>query len=123
MNDMFPKTAKNQGKMLLPTPIKYTFCTLDPRRKCRLSRKETQMKKDKKKFKEAFFEGLLEIVLTLIFFGIGALVVSAFGVELDSPNIDFDLIILLGIIVPVVVFGLVCTLIQWLKKIIKDKQK
>ena len=77
------------------------------------------MKKDKKKLKEAFFEGLLEIVLTLIFFGIGALIVSAFRVELDSPNIDFDLIILLGI----VVFGIVCSLVQWLKKIIKGKQK
>ena len=81
------------------------------------------MKKDKKKFKEAFFEGLLEIVLTLIFFGIGALVVSALGVELDSPNIDFDLIVLLGIIVLVVVFGLVYALVQWLKKTIKSKQK
>jgi len=69
------------------------------------------------------FEGLLEIVLTLIFFGIGALIVSAFGIKLDSPNIDFDLIILLGILVPVVVFGLVCTFVQWLKKIIKGKQK
>lgn len=55
------------------------------------------MKKDKKKLKEAFFEGLLEIVLTLIFLGIGALIVSVFGVELDSPNIDFDLIVLLGV--------------------------
>ena len=77
------------------------------------------MKKDKKKLKEAFFEGLLEI----IFFGIGALVVSAFGVELNSQNIDFDLIVLLGIIVPVVVFGLVYALVQWLKKTIKGKQK
>ena len=81
------------------------------------------MKKDKKKLKEAFFEGLLEIVLTLIFFGIGALIVSAFGVDLDSPNIDFDLIVLLGIIVPIVVFGLICTLVQWLKRITKGKQK
>ena len=80
------------------------------------------MKKDKKKLKEAFFEGLLEIVLTLIFFGIGALIFSAFGVELDSPNIDFDLIVLLGIIVPIVVFGLVCALVKWLKKIIKIKK-
>ena len=79
--------------------------------------------KDKKKLKKAFFEGLLEIVLTLIFFGIGALIVSALGIKLDSPNIDFDLIILLGILVPVVVFGLVCTFVQWLKKIIKGKQK
>mgnify|MGYP003292850356 FL=1 len=81
------------------------------------------MKKDKKKLKEAFFEGLLEIVLTLIFFGIGALVVSAIGVELDSPNIDFDLIVLLGIIVPVVAFGLVYASVQWLKKTVKSKQK
>ena len=79
------------------------------------------MKKDKKKLKEAFFEGLLEIILTLIFFAIGALVVSAFGVDFDSPNIDFDLIVLLGIIVPVVVFGLVYALVQWLKKTIKGK--
>ena len=81
------------------------------------------MKKDKKKLKEVFFEGLLEIVLTLIFFGIGALIVSALGVKLDSPNIDFDLIILLGIVVPFAVFGIVCLLVQWLKKIIKGKQK
>ncbi len=81
------------------------------------------MKKDKKKLKEAFFEGLLEILLTLIFFGIGALIFSAFGVELDSPNIDFDLIVLLGIVVPVVAFGIVCSLVHWLKKIIKGKQK
>ena len=81
------------------------------------------MKKDKKKLKEAFFEVLLEIVLTLIFFGTGALIVSALGIELDSPNIDFDLIVLLGIIVPVVVFGLVYSFVQWLKKTIKSKQK
>ena len=81
------------------------------------------MKKDKKKLKEAFFEGLLEIVLTLVFFGIGALIVSAFGGDLNSPNIDSDLIVLLGIIVPIVVFGLICTLVQWLKRITKGKQK
>jgi len=81
------------------------------------------MKKDKRKLKEAFFEGLLEIVLTLIFFGIGAILFSMFGVELDSKNIDFDLIVLLGIIVPVVVFGLIYALVQWIKKVIKGKQK
>ena len=81
------------------------------------------MKKDKKKLKEALFEGLLEIVLTLIFFGIGALIVNALGVELDSPNLDFDGIVLLGMIVPAAVFGLVCAFVQCFKKIIKGKQK
>jgi hypothetical protein len=81
------------------------------------------MKKDKKKMKDAFFEGLLEIALTLVFFGIGALIVSAFGAELDAPNIDFDLIVLLGIVVPLAGFGVVYALFQWFKKIIKRKQK
>ena len=29
--DMFPNTAKNQGQMLLSTPIKYTFWLYNPR--------------------------------------------------------------------------------------------
>ena len=28
---MFPKITKNQGKMLLPAPIKYTFWLYNPR--------------------------------------------------------------------------------------------
>ena len=31
LNDMFPKTAKNQGQTLLPAPIKYTFWLYNPR--------------------------------------------------------------------------------------------
>ena len=81
------------------------------------------MKKDKKKIGAVLLEGLAEIVLTLICFGIGAFIVSLFGVNLDSPNIDGDLIILLGIVVLVVIFGTVHTLVQWFKKIIASKRK
>ena len=81
------------------------------------------MKKDKKKLKEAFFEGLLEIVLTLIFFGIGALIISTFGIELDSPSINDDSIILLGIVVTIAILVIVCALVQWFKKIIGGKRK
>ena len=81
------------------------------------------MKKDKKKVKEAVFDVLLEIVLTVICFGIGALIIGAFGFRVDAPNIDFDLIILLGMVALVVVFGIVFVLFQWLKKIINGKQK
>ena len=81
------------------------------------------MKKDKKKIGAVLLEGLAEIVLTLICFGIGAFIVSLFGVSLDSPNIDGDLIILLGIVVPVVIFGAVITLVLWFKKIIGSKRK
>ena len=81
------------------------------------------MKKDKKKNGAVLLEGLAEIVLTLICFGIGAFIVSLFGVNLESPNIDGDLIILLGIVVLVVIFGTVHTLVQWFKKIIGSKRK
>ena len=66
---------------------------------------------------------LLETILTLIFFGIGALMIRILGVELDSPSIDFDWIILLGMIAPVVAFGIACAFVQLFKKIIKDKRK
>ena len=81
------------------------------------------MKKDKKKIGAVLLEGLAEIVLTLICFGIGAFIVSLFGVNLDSPNIDGDLIILLGIVVPVVILGIVHALVQCFKKIIGSNRK
>lgn len=81
------------------------------------------MKKDKKRIRGALVEGLIEVVLTLLCFGIGVFIISLFGVNLDSPNIDGDLIVLLGIVVPVVIFGTVSALVQWFKKIIGGKRK
>ena len=81
------------------------------------------MDKDKKKRKEEFFEALLEIVFSVIFFGIGAFIFSAFGFKLDSPNLDFESIVLIGLIVTVVALGLGCTVVQLLKKIFKGNRK
>ena len=81
------------------------------------------MKKDKKQIRGALMEALAEIALTLIFFGIGALVIGLFGVKLDSPNIDGDFVILIGIVVPLAIFGAVFALVQWLKQIIGGKRK
>ena len=81
------------------------------------------MKKDKQRLREALLEGLLEIVLTLIFLGIGALIIRLFGVNLGSPNMDGDLILLLGIVVFLVVMGTIVALIQWFKKILGGKHK
>ena len=81
------------------------------------------MKKDKKKIKEALLEGLVELIFTVLFFGIGAFIVSLFGVDLDAPNIDFDLLCLLGIVVPIVIFCAVCALVKWVKKTIKGTPK
>ena len=81
------------------------------------------MKKGKKKLKEAFFELAFEIVFTLLFFGIGALIINAFGIELDAQSIDFDLIVLLGIVALIIVFGAVYALIQRFKKTSNKSRK
>lgn len=81
------------------------------------------MKKDKKHIGWALLEGLGELVLTLIFLGIGIFVVDLFGVDFESPNIDYDLIILLGVVVFFMNFGIVYALVQFIKKIILGKQK
>jgi len=81
------------------------------------------MKKDKKQFKKAMLEALGELVLTLVLFVIGALILGLFGVDWGLSDIDGDLIVLIGIIVPLVVFGIVSALVDWIKKKIKGKRK
>ena len=81
------------------------------------------MKLNKKKIYEGLLEALVEIVLTLIFFGIGALIIGLFGVELDSLDTDGDLIVLIGIIVPIVIFGIVYALVRFFKKTFGGKHK
>lgn len=77
------------------------------------------MKKSKRKIDPALLEGLGEPVLTFICFGIGAFIVSLFGVELDSPDIDSNLIVLLGVVVLLIIFVIVYALVQRFKKTTK----
>jgi hypothetical protein len=81
------------------------------------------MKNNKKHIAEGLLEGLAELVLTLIFFGIGAYIVSLFGVDFNSPDVDHDLIVLLGIVAFFVIFVIAYALIRWVKKIIRGKFK
>ena len=81
------------------------------------------MKNNKKRIAEGLLEGLAELVLTLIFFGIGAYIVSLFGVDFNSPDVDHDLIVLLGIVAFFVIVGIVYALVQWIKKIIRARSK
>lgn len=80
------------------------------------------MKKDKKNIGWALLEGLGELVLTLLCLGIGIFIVSLFGVDFESPNIDYDLIILLGLVVFFVILGIICAFVQWIKKIFRGKR-
>jgi hypothetical protein len=81
------------------------------------------MKNNKKRIAEGLLDGLAELVLTLIFFGIGAYIVSLFGVDFNSPDVDHDLIVLLGIVAFFVIFVIAYALIRWVKKIIRGKFK
>ena len=81
------------------------------------------MKQNKKNVPGALLEGLAEIVVTLIFFGIGALIISLFGVSIDSLDIDGDVIVLIGIVVPIVIFAIISALVQWLKKTLGGERK
>jgi hypothetical protein len=46
-----------------------------------------------------------------------------FGVDFNSPDVDHDLIVLLGIVAFFVIFVIAYALIRWVKKIIKAKRK
>lgn len=74
------------------------------------------MKKEKRRFREALLEALGELVLTLVFFGIGALVLNLFGIDISFAEADPDLIALLGILAAVACFGLVYLAVSLIKK-------
>lgn len=76
------------------------------------------MKKNKK---EKLIEAIVEIVLTLLCLGIGVFVVGMFGVDIESDNLNYDLITLLGLIIFFLIFGVICALVQWFKKKTKGK--
>lgn len=80
------------------------------------------MKKRKVRIGEALLEILVELLMTLIFFGIGALILYLFGVNLDAPNLDGDLIVLLGIVAFAAVFGAIFALVAYIKKIFTKKR-
>ena len=81
------------------------------------------MKRSKKEIGIALLEGLVEVILSLVFFGIGAFVVGLFGVKIDSLNVDGELLVLIGIAALFAIFGLVYVLVKWVGKKIESKRK
>ena len=74
------------------------------------------MKRTKKQIKEDLLDGLLEIVLSLAFCAIGALIISLLGIDLDLSGIDLDLLILIGVGAFLAVFGIMFVVIHLIKK-------
>ncbi len=65
--------------------------------------------KDEKKiskWREALFDGIGEIVLTLIFLGVGLAVFALLGLDFDWENTDPDILILVGIAVIALAAGI-----------------
>ena len=78
------------------------------------------MKKYKASFVDALLDELVEIVIGLIAFGIGAVIVTLFGMDWDSP-IDSELIVLIGVAVPIVIAIVAMALAKHFKK--KSRQE
>lgn len=74
------------------------------------------MKKSKNRIGETLSEAMCELLLTLLFFGIGALVVCLFGVNGDLLAMDFEWIVLIGLAVTALIFGVICLLVRRIKK-------
>jgi hypothetical protein len=76
------------------------------------------MRKGKRRILEAVLEILAELLLTVLFLGLGFLIIRLFGVEAELENMDPDLIVLIGVAPFLVLFAVyVCV------KLIKGKKK
>ena len=68
-----------------------------------------------KKFLLALADGLLELAIAVLFFGIGVLVLRLFGVDFDILNTDGELIVLVGIVAFALVFAVAFLVIKSIK--------
>lgn len=73
--------------------------------------------------KERFLDVILEIILYIVIFSIGALILWLFGVSLDSQYVDFETIVLIGIVVPILIFAISSALLKKIKKIFRNKKQ
>ena len=65
---------------------------------------------------EGAIELVLEIVITAVFFGVGALILWLFGVNIDFESADLDLIVLVGVAVFFAVFAVVAVIVKAIGK-------
>ena len=73
--------------------------------------------KRKSRFREIMLEIICELALTLVCFGLGALILHLFGVDGKSLlNMDSDLVVLVGVGIILAIFVAVYFLVQFIKK-------
>ena len=81
------------------------------------------MKKEKRKIKEVLWETVCELLLALLFFGIGALILRAFGISRNNAAIDPELTVLIGFVAVAIPFLTAWFLVAWIKKRLKAPRK
>lgn len=74
------------------------------------------MKIDMKKIKEGCGEAVAEILLSLLLFGIGAVVLSLLGVDTDAEWLDGDLMMLIGFGAVIIPVGIIFAVIHIMRK-------
>lgn len=70
----------------------------------------------KRKFLEALLEIVGEVVLTLVFGGIGLLILGLFGVKSPLESLDGDLLVLIGIGAFAVIAAIVILIVKLIKR-------
>ena len=80
-------------------------------------------KRFKSRFRTELGETALEIILSLIFLGIGAMVLALFGVSGDAEWLDGDLVLLIGIGAIIVPTGIIFAVIHAVRKRKKQNVK
>ena len=75
------------------------------------------MAKKTSRFREIMLEIICELALTLVCFGLGALILHLFGVDGKSLlDMDSDLVVLVGVGMILAIFVAVYFLVQFIKK-------
>lgn len=67
-------------------------------------------------FKRSIGEAIAEIIFICFFGGIGCLIAWLLGFDLSSDNIDYELIVILGLATFFIVSALIIALVNWIKK-------
>lgn len=73
------------------------------------------MKNFFKRFGLMWLDVLLELIVAVVFFGVGFLILKLFGVNVSALNMDEDIVVLIGVGAFVVVFVIAYAIIKFIK--------
>ena len=77
------------------------------------------MKREKGRIKVRLLEALLELVVMLVCVGLGALVILLLGFDLDLSKLDFEIVVLVGVVVFMALLLIANFFVQRIKRLFK----